>query len=285
MTEIITIPLGHPEYPLQLASIKNPPEQLYCMGDLTLLHSRMVAIVGSRKSSEYGRWAANTLAFKLASRGVAVVSGLAAGIDAEAHRGALEAKGGTVAVLGCGVDICYPRSNKILFDAILKRGLLVSEYPPGHQAAPYTFPQRNRIISGLAEAVVVASAGLHSGALITAEQAADQGRQVYAVPGNINSIFHLGSNLLIRDGASPLVVLDDLLEEMGFPPDTLERAGPALSPDEKALCCFLLSHGESTVETLCRQTGKPPSEVNGLLTVLEMKGVIRTSLGKVFLAK
>lgn len=281
----LRIPLGDPRYPTLLASIKDPPAVLYALGNPDLLDLRAVAVVGSRKASEYGRWTAASLGGLLAGRGVAVVSGLAAGIDAEAHRGALEAGGPTIAVMGCGIDLCYPAANRPLWREIRKRGLILSEYPPGTKAAPYTFPRRNRIISGLCEATVVAGAGLHSGALITAELAADQGRWVYAVPGNINSLFQTGSNQLLREGAIPLTVLADLLEDMGLSQSLRPQDLPALSEEESRLLQHLAEQGESTVETLCRLLSRTPPQVNGLLSVLEIKGLLRTSLGKVFLAK
>jgi DNA processing protein len=281
----LRIPLGDCRYPPLLAAIKDPPAALYALGNPALLELRAVAVVGSRKASEYGRWTASTLGGLLAGQGVAVVSGLAAGIDAEAHRGALEAGGPTIAVMGCGIDLCYPAANRSLWKQIQKQGLVLSEYPPGTNAAPYTFPRRNRIISGLCEATVVAGAGLHSGALITAELAADQGRWVYAVPGNINSLFQAGSNQLLREGAIPLTVLADLLEDMGLARCFRAEELPALSAEESRLLQHLAEQGESTVENLCRLLSRTPPQVNGLLSVLEIKGLLRTSLGKVFLAK
>ena len=280
-----TVALGDPAYPLLLPLISDPPKMLYYIGDLSLASRRCVAVVGSRKTTEYGRWAAFTLSQRLAEHGIVVVSGLAAGIDACSHAGALKAKGKTIAVLGCGIDVCYPASNRKLKEEIENAGLVLSEYPPGQKAAIYTFPRRNRIISGLSEATVVAAAGLHSGSLITAELAEEQGRSVFSLPGNINNIYHLGSNKLIKDGALPLVVLDDILEELGIRPIEQAAVREALSDDEKALVDRLACEGELTVDQLCKTLGKPPSHVNGLVTVLEMKGIVRTSMGKIFVAK
>jgi len=197
----------------------------------------------------------------------------------------LKANGKTIAVLGCGIDLCYPSSNRDLKEQIKNSGLILSEYPPGYPAAVYTFPRRNRIISGISEATVIAAAGLHSGALITAELAAEQGRAIYALPGNINNVYHLGSNKLIKDGATPLVVLDDLLEELGIQPIERKEMLTKLSPDEQALIGQLICEGEQTVDQLCKSLAKPSSHVNGLVTVLEMKGIIHTSMGKIFVAK
>lgn len=279
------IQLGEPGYPLLLPLIPDPPKQLYYYGDLSLSKMRCVSVVGSRKTTEYGRWAAFTLAQRLAEHDIVVVSGLAAGIDACSHAGALKANGKTIAVLGCGIDLCYPSSNRELKEQIKNSGLILSEYPPGHPAAIYTFPRRNRIISGISEATVIAAAGLHSGALITAELAVEQGRTVYTLPGNINNAYHLGSNKLIKDGATPLVVLDDLLEELGIQPIERKEMLTNLSSDEQALIGQLIGEGEQTVDQLCKSLAKPPSHVNGLVTVLEMKGIIHTSMGKIFVAK
>jgi len=279
------VTLGEPEYPVLLPLINDPPKQLYYLGNLSLASTRCVAVVGSRKTTDYAKWAAFTLAERLSEHQITVVSGLAAGIDTCSHAGALKTGGRTIAVLGCGIDQCYPVANKKLKNEIIKTGLVLSEYPPGFQAAPYTFPRRNRIISGLSEATVVACAGLHSGALITAELAMEQGRDVYALPGNINNIHHLGSNKLLKDGAMPLVVLDDLLEDLGIQANPLENETIVLSDDEKQLLSQLTKAGESTVDQLCKTMKKSPPFINGLLTVLEMKGVVRTSMGKIFVAK
>lgn len=279
------VSMGELGYPLLLPLISDPPKQLYYIGDLSLASMRCVAVVGSRKTTEYGRWASFTLAQRLAEHGIVVVSGLATGIDTCSHAGALKASGKTIAVLGCGIDLCYPATNQKLKDQISGAGLILSEYPPGTSAAVYTFPRRNRIISGISEATVVAAAGLHSGSLITAELAEEQGRAVYTLPGNINNIYHLGSNKLIKDGAIPLVVIDDLLEDLGIPPLEQELAISSLSADEKALVEQIIREGERTVDQLCKYLAKPPSHVNGLVTVLEMKGILKTSMGKIFVAK
>lgn len=279
------VSIGEPGYPLLLPLIPDPPKHLYYIGDLSLASMRCVSLVGSRKTTEYGRWASFTLAQRLADHGIVVVSGLAAGIDACSHAGALKAAGKTIAVLGCGIDLCYPAVNRKLKEQIAGAGLVLSEYPPGYPAAVYTFPRRNRIISGLSEVTVVVAAGLHSGSLITAEMAEEQGRAVYALPGNINNAYHLGSNKLLKDGAIPLVVLDDLIEELGIRPIRRDEAFTKLSLDEQSLLEQLIREGEQTVDQLCKSLAKPPSHVNGLVTVLEMKGILRTSMGKIFVAK
>jgi DNA processing protein len=244
-----------------------------------------VAVVGSRKLTKYGMWAAGAVSRKLAGAGVTVVSGMTKGADTCAHRGALEEKGNTIAVLGCGLDITYPASNRALKEEIACRGLLVTEYPYGYPATRYTFPARNRIISGLSQAVVIAEAGNNSGSLITAGFANDQGRSVYVMPANINNPGALGGNMLIRDGAMPLVILNDLLDDLGV---RRNDAGPEindLGDDEKRILDLIMENGEITDDEICAKLGLAPQKVNGMLTVMEMKGIICSALGKIFLAK
>lgn len=271
-------------YPEPLRRIKDAPKRLYYDGDLSLLKSRMVAVVGSRRVTAYGRRIASRIATRLATCGVTVVSGMAMGIDGISHRSALEADGGTVAVLGCGVDVLYPKSHRELRDDIVRRGLLLSEYPPGTHATPFTFPQRNRIISGLAEATVVVEAGISSGSLITANFANEQGRAVYAVPGNIDSVYSLGTNLLIRDGAIPLVEVEDLLLDMKVDRTPLLSAkNEDIGEEETALLRILAQGGERTMDELAEALGCSAARAGGLVSVLEIKGLAATALGRVFL--
>jgi DNA processing protein len=208
---------------------------------------------------------------------------MAFGADSEAHKGALAAGGKTVAVFGCGVDICYPARNDRLMNEILEKGLVLSEFEPGTEPREFTFPARNRVISGLSVATVVVEAGLRSGSLITAERAAEQGRTVYAVPGNINRAMSFGCNKLIRDGALPLVVFDDIAKDLKLVrADTVERRAEALGADERAIYVALCRRGEMTIDELCACTGLPPQDVGGIVTVLEMKGVVETAGGRVF---
>ena len=279
------IKLGDPEYPPQLAVIDQPPQQLYCRGNISLLKSFCVAVVGSRKLTKYGMWAAGAVSRKLAGAGVTVVSGMAKGADTCAHRGALEEKGNTIAVLGCGLDITYPASNRALKEEIACRGLLVTEYPYGYPATRYTFPARNRIISGLSQAVVIAEAGNNSGSLITAGFANDQGRSVYVMPANINNPGALGGNMLIRDGAMPLVILNDLLDDLGVRRNDAGQEINDLGDDEKRILDLIMENGEITDDEICAKLGLAPQKVNGMLTVMEMKGIICSALGKIFLAK
>jgi DNA processing protein len=207
---------GDEGYPVLLRHIDDPPDPLYYIGDLSVLKGPCVAVVGSRKATDYGRWAALSLARRLSEHGVVVVSGMAEGVDSFAHRGALEGPTPTVAVMGNGLDLCFPKMNEALRRRIAETGLLLSEYEDGTRGARFTFPARNRIISGLCLATVIVEAGLSSGSLITAGHAATQGRSVYAVPGNINRTLSVGCNKLIKDGAAPLVFFDDILDDLGL---------------------------------------------------------------------
>lgn len=276
---------GMHEYPAALKEIKDYPKQLYYIGDINILKKRCAAVVGSRNTNQYGRSMAVSVASKIAEKNVAVVSGLARGIDTCAHRGALKAGGSTVAVLGCGADICYPEENAELKKEIEERGLILSEYPPGTEPRPFRFPQRNRIISGLSEVVVVVQARNDSGALITAELAAEQGREVCAVPGNIDSQYNLGNNKLIKDGARPLISTGDVLEAMGLDVMDEVAAKKLLSDTEHRIFTMLSEDGEMTVDELCCRLEKPPSYVSSIVTVMELKGAVSTALGKIFIAK
>lgn len=276
---------GMPEYPALLKEIKGYPKELYYIGDVSLLKKRCAAVVGSRSTTQYGRKTAVEIAGKLAGKDVTVVSGMARGIDTCAHRGTLDAGGRTVAVLGCGVDICYPQENSKLKEEIEKSGLVISEYSPGTEPRPYNFPQRNRIISGLSEMTVVVQARNNSGALITAELAAEQGREVCAVPGNIDSEYNLGNNKLIRDGARPVISTGDVLEVMGLDVMDEKTAQKLLSDNEMKIFSLLAAGGEMTVDELCIALGKPPAYVSSIVTVMELKGAVFTALGKIFIAK
>lgn len=271
-------------YPDLLRNIKKPPKQLYFVGDISILKLKSVAIVGSRQYTPYGRWAGMQIGKRLAECGAAVISGMARGIDSASHTGALEANGKTVAVMGCGVDICFPAGNRHLWESIIENGLVVSEYLPGTKPAKYTFPERNRIISGLSLATVVVEAGVRSGSLITAELAAEQGRTVYAVPGNINSVSSLGTNQLIRDGATPLAVIEDLICDLGLTVNEEKNDDEDLNNDEKIIYNIIRQGGEMTMDEISNKSGRSIFYVTGIVTVLEIKGKICTHLGKIFVA-
>lgn len=276
--------LGEPKYPELLAEIKRPPKQLFYIGNLSMLDGTCVAVVGSRTTTLYGRNVATQVGRRLAQQGVTVVSGMALGIDSCAHRGVLEAGGNTAAVFGCGVDKCYPPENRELKNELEKRGLVISEYPPGTAPDRFNFPERNRIISGLCQMTIVVQARNRSGALITAEQAADQGREVMAVPGNIDSQYNLGNNKLIKEGAMPIISIDDILEPLGLNRVDPHRAKAALSDTEFEIYNMLRQKGEMSIDEICLSLGKMPAYVNPILSVMEMKGFTYSALGKFFLA-
>ena len=283
---IYEIRRGGEYYPALLETIHRPPDILYGTGNAGVLKNRCVAVVGARRATSYGKWAAYQIGRRLAESGLTVISGMAYGCDAEAHRGALEAGGATAAVLGCGVDICYPAANAALRRRIAENGLLLSEYEPGTPPRPYRFPQRNRIISGICEAVVIAEAGLSSGSLITAECAAEQGRRVFAVPGSISAPGSLGCNKLIQDGAELVAVIDDILSGLGVAPEECRpEAVSALGRDERRLYEAVRENGEVTADFIARMLGKNAAEINAAVGILEIKGFLVTSAGKIFIAK
>ncbi len=272
-------------YPKLLKNIPDSPEVLYCIGDVGLLEGKKLAAVGSRKCSEYGKTTAMRIGEACARYDVTLVSGMAKGIDSFAHIGTLKAGGKTIAVLGCGVNICYPRENRKLYEQIAAEGLLISELPPDTAPMPYTFPMRNRIISGISDATCVVEAGTGSGALITAERAAVQGRDVFAVPGNINSRYSLGTNKLLTDGAIPIAVIDDIFTGMGISLVLSRDETENLGEDEKSVYSIIKENGEVTVDFLCRMLNKTPVFINGIVAVLEIKGLVAYNLGKIFIAK
>lgn len=279
------IKLGDSIFPKALEQIKGCPKSLYYQGDLSILDMPTVAVVGSRNCTMYGKTVARTIGEKLGERDVAVVSGLARGIDTSAHKGALSTNGKTIAILGCGIDVCYPVENLSLRDEIAEKGLLLSEYPLGFTAKPYTFPMRNRIISGISDSVVIVEAGNRSGALITAESAAEQGKNLYAVPGNITSYYSFGTNKLIRESVTPLILIDDLLIDLGINPNINEENVSKMGKDELKIYSAIQKSGELTIDELCRTTNLSVAKISGILTILEMKGAIFSEMGKFLVAK
>ena len=253
---------GARDYPRALGDLHDPPPVLFALGRTDLLHAKCVSVVGSRRATAYGRRVARSLGARLVSQGRCVVSGMAMGIDAEAHRGALP--GATAAVLGSGVDVVSPPRNAALYRTILKHGVVVSEFAPGTRAEPHHFPRRNRIIAALATDVVVVEASRRSGALITAEHALDLGREVHAVPGPIDRATSDGTNRLIADGAA-IVVGDDL---GGGPPTAVSLPR---EPELRELLAAL-PDGPATVEEVAVATGRPPDEVGASLMILELRG-------------
>lgn len=296
------IPFGSSQYPAPLKQIADPPLVLYVRGDASLLARHSVAIVGTRRPSAYGSSVAHRLAGDLAQRQLVIVSGMARGVDSAAHRGALEVNGKTVAVLGCGVDIVYPRDNKRLAENILASGACVSEFPLGTSPQPENFPIRNRIISGLGLGVVIVEAAEYSGSLITARLASEQDREVYAVPGNITSPQSFGPNLLIKQGAKLVDNWMDVVEE--FPAsiraqlmpaasasstsgeaETRSLFEPALSGDQKTVYEVLRPDKATFVDEIFAQAGLTQPRVLAALLELEMGGFIRQLPGKNFVRK
>jgi len=249
--------------PPLLRAIHDPPAGLFVRGaaPAAMLERPAVAIVGARACSGYGASVARSLARELAAAGLVVVSGLARGVDGEAHRGALDAGGSTVAVLGCGIDRDYPAAHADLARRIAETGLIVSEYAPAVEPAPWRFPARNRVVAGLAAATVVVEARERSGALITADLALEEGREVFAVPGEITSALSAGTNALLKLGASPLTCASDVLSSFGMEPGTRDAA-----PDP------LLELLPATADEVVRRTGRPAAEVAAALVALELDG-------------
>lgn len=273
-------------YPARLKEIEQPPPVLYVRGALTGQDDWAVAIVGTRRVTAYGRQVTEELASFLGRNGVTVVSGLARGVDAIAHQAALRAGGRTIAVLGCGVERVYPPEHAALAEQIMGAGALVSDYAPGTPPEAANFPPRNRIISGLALATVVVEAGETSGALITAQFAADQGREVFAVPGSILAPQSKGANALIAQGARPLLSARDLLEVLNLSRATEQQAVRKAVPGDEIEAALLGVLGPEPlhVDEIRQQTGLPIERVSASLVMMELKGLVRQVGGHNYVA-
>ena len=246
MDKISVIDNSSAEFPDKLRNIPDPPKQLYCMGDTSLLHEKSGGVVGARKATLYG-------------------------------------KSKLIGVLGFGMDMMRYQGNYALMKKCIESGgLIVSEYPPEMHASRATFPQRNRIISGISSALVVVEAGMNSGSLITAKCAADQGRTVYAVPGNINSSTSMGTNLLIRDGAIPMVIIDDLIRDIGMEICNPNTGGFKLDADEEKIFESVRTRSGATSEEIISDTGLSASLVSSLITVMEIKGIVESYAGRIY---
>ena len=296
------ITLDDPEYPKRLKAIHKPPAELYVNGSLIPQDEMAVAIVGSRRASLYGLEMAEKLGYDLALRGVTVVSGMARGIDTAAHRGALKAKGRTIAVMGSGHGRIYPAENKKLYAEIAKTGAVVTEYADGEEPLAFHFPQRNRIISGLSLGVIVVEAAKDSGALITAELAAEQGREVFAVPGKISSASSSGANSLIKDGAKLVQSVDDIIDELSLrelkevSEDKRESLDGkirrmtknyiynALTEDERKIY-NALSDEPMHIDDIIRKVGLERAKTAKALLNLQLKKLIQEVPGKQYLRK
>jgi DNA processing protein len=292
------------DYPRNLLHIYDRPAFLYVRGCLSP-HDTPVALVGSRHASTYGKYTTERLSRELALRGITIVSGMARGIDSCAHRGALTAKGRTIAVLGSGLDVIYPPENKKLFQEISENGAVISEYPPGTQPLAYQFPARNRIISGISHGVVVVEAGEKSGSLITARLAMEQGRDVFAIPGAIDSPTSRGTNSLIKQGAKLIENVDDILEDIlpqlerppDFPPchETQTASVSSTQDDLKGntappgqiaqTIVKILANKKMHADEIIDQTDLPTAEVLSNLITLELRGIVIQHPGNFFSLK
>jgi len=283
--------LGDENYPKRLKDIYDPPPVLYVRGALRKQDELAISIVGSRKTSPYGRWFTERVSRELVQQGVTIVSGMARGIDSVAHQGAISEGGRTIAVLGCGVDIVYPRENRKLFEQVIDHGAVVSEFPMESPPEAGHFPKRNRIISGLSLGVVVVQAGKDSGSLITANYALEQGRDVFAVPGNVGAESSQGTNQLIKEGAKLVESSEDILQEI-LPQwrrdektiSEVEERERGLSEEEKALYAIL---GDTPlhIDAIIRETHLDPGKISSLLLNLELKGMVSQWPGKSFTKK
>lgn len=277
------VTLADETYPRALLQTADPPTLLYAVGRIELLRCPALAIVGSRNASAQGERNAESFAKALSDAGLTIVSGLALGIDAAAHRGGLAGPGATIAVLGTGIDVLYPRRNAALAAQIASRGLLLSEFALGTAPVAHNFPRRNRLISGLAQGCLVVEAALASGSLITARAAADQGREVFAIPGSIHSPLSKGCHALIKTGAKLVESADDVLAELagfrpsGFASTTAPRAG---APDSGLL--LHMGHDPVDVDSLCSRAGMSAEQVSSELLRLELDGRITSLPGGLY---
>jgi len=278
-------------YPSRLKEIYDPPPLLYMRGGLKEDDDLALSIVGSRKISPYGRWITEKMSQEIVRHGITIVSGMARGIDSVAHGGAISGGGRTVAVLGCGIDVIYPPENRSLFGQIIDHGAVLSEFPMGSRPEGIHFPRRNRIISGLSMGVVVVQASAESGSLITADYALEQGRDVFAIPGNVGAEGSRGTNRLIREGAKLVESSDDILEEI-LPQwqrrkeSSLKATSPEQGlPEEEKIVYQLLSDSPLHIDAIIRECPFDPGKVSSLLLNLELKGLISQWPGKCFTKK
>ncbi len=271
--------LEDPDYPALLAELPEAPPVLYVKGTLLDQDRWAVAFVGTRRASVYGRDVTYALVTPLVNAGITIVSGLALGIDAVAHRAALEAGGRTIAVLGSGIDVIYPPEHRQLAAEIARHGAVVSIFPPGTRPEGHNFPLRNRVISGLSLGVVVVEAPASSGALLTADAAAEQGRDVFAVPGNINARTSAGTNALIQAGAKLVACAEDIFDELNLTRDAIATRAQIVEivPDNPTEAALLeaLSDAPLHIDELCQRSGLAITEVSSALSLMELKGMVR----------
>ena len=278
----------NPAYPERLRNTPDRPPYLYVKGELRAEDRNAIAIVGTRKPTHYGLTVTRRLASELSAAGFTIVSGMARGIDTQAHRGALAAKGRTIAVLGCGIDVVYPPENKGLMEEIIStgRGAVVTENPFGTQPESGYFPARNRIISGLSQGTVIIEAAEDSGSLITAKYTLEQGRKLFAVPGNIGSLTSKGTNSLIKQGAVLVEGVEDILRDLGLQkrdtgPASPVRPLPALTPEESTVLCCITNEPKH-IDIIMNESRANAGKLSGVLINLELKGLARQLPGKYF---
>ncbi|MCH8814810.1 MAG: DNA-protecting protein DprA [Chloroflexi bacterium] len=275
---VVALRWDEPSYPARLKEIDDPPPVLYCKGELTDADEWALAVVGTRRATPYGRQVAEEMSHQLAANGITVVSGLARGIDAIAHKSALEADGRTIGVLACGLDIVYPPEHEKLAAQIAENGALLSDYPLGTEPRAEHFPRRNRIMSGMTLGTLVVEGGIKSGALITARFAIDQNREVFAVPGSIFSAQSRGTNTIIGRGEAKLVQkVEDILEELNLTmvPQQVEMKELIPATDTEADILRHISKEPIHVDEVCRESGLPVSTVSSLLAMMELKGLVK----------
>ncbi|MDQ2085903.1 DNA-processing protein DprA [Herbivorax sp. ANBcel31] len=282
-------------YPYYLKNIYDPPIVLFVKGNIKK-SEKYVAVVGSRKATSYGLSMAHTISGELSRYGITVVSGMARGVDSYAHKGIIDAGGSTIAVLGCGLDVVYPYENKKLMKSIIENGACISEYLPGIAPLANNFPARNRIISGMSLGVIVIEAGERSGSLITADFALEQGREVFALPGNVCSIKSAGTNRLIKEGAKIVTSIEDILEEINinFSDENIEnyfakkilndRFFKGLDNEERTVASCLKSE-PSHIDLISKKTGFSVKLVSSILIMLELKGIVEQLPGKIYKLK
>jgi DNA processing protein len=284
-----------PEYPQTLLQIYDPPVLLYVRGDAQILNLPALGIVGTRKPTLYGTQMAERLGRELAARGIVVVSGMARGIDAIGHQGTMAVNGRAIGVLGTGIDVCYPKENKKLYEKVLERGAILSEFPLGTHPAPENFPIRNRVVAGMPLGIVVIEGAQYSGSLITARLAMEFGREVFGVPGNVTQPVSFAPNQLIKQGAKLVTNAEDVIEELPTPiraalvkaeqPEAEQRnllAAAGLNSSEKRLYDLLNSDAALPIDDIVERSSLNSSEVLATLFNLEMKGIVRQLPGKQF---
>src|SRR5271165_207121 len=284
-----------PEYPQNLLQIYDPPVLLYVRGDVQMLNRPSISIVGTRRPTLYGTQMAERIGRDLAVRGLVIVSGMARGIDAIGHQGALAANGSAIGVLGTGIDVCYPKENKKLFERVLERGAILSEFPTRTHPAPENFPIRNRIVAGMPLGVVVVEGAEHSGSLITARLGMEFGREVFGVPGNVTQAVSFAPNQLIKQGAKLVTGAEDVIDELPTPvraalakieqPQAEQRnllASEALDASEKTIFLLLNVDNPTPIDDIVERSGLHSSEVLATLFNLEMKSIVRQWPGKQF---